>query len=377
MTAVSYEELGLRIRAARERAGLTQGDLGSAIGLDRTAVNKLESGIRRVTAVELADIAAAVSERMASFFADPLPAIVSHRAGRDVDASDARIDRLLVRLTEDVELVDSLAPNELALGAFQARVGVASLPQPDSVSAADALAVTTRELLGLDEGEPLKDLVDRAATIGLLVFSANLGPDTADAGTVLLRQGGVSLVNSHSKVGRRRLAGAHELGHYLVADDYTIDWRVTDQNGDTEARMDRFARALLLPERGITADWTSMRAAEDLRASAVQLASKYRVDMTTLARRLQDLGLIVDNEASAIRSVTTTKADIVEYGLAVPTDLAETTQPVPFQRAVLKALRDERVSRARALELLQDTFTESDLPSPRTRREDEIWNFVA
>ena len=73
--------------------------------------------------------------------------------------------------------------------------------------------------------QPIRRLTDAVSGIGLLAFSRDVGKDTADAGTILLRRGGVSLINSHMKVGRRRLALAHELGHYLVADDYTVDGR--------------------------------------------------------------------------------------------------------------------------------------------------------
>jgi hypothetical protein len=101
---------------------------------------------------------------------------------------------------------------------------------PGTLADADNLARQARGLLGL-AAVPVYDLIDRAASIGLLVFSRDLGVDTADAGTILLRQGAVSLVNSRNTVGRRRLALAHELGHYLVADKYIVDWRVVDQQG--------------------------------------------------------------------------------------------------------------------------------------------------
>ena len=84
----------------------------------------------------------------------------------------------------------------------------------------------------------------------------DLGVDAADAATILLRSGGSSLVISDNKVGRRRLALAYELGHYLAQDQYTVDWRVADQaNEDIEARLDRFARSFLLPEAGLRESW--------------------------------------------------------------------------------------------------------------------------
>ncbi len=373
MAEIDEKTLGARVREARERAGLKQGELAQLVGLDRTAVNKIECGIRRVSALELSDIAASLGVTMSSFFVEPIPALVSHRSGQGLDTADSKIDKLLARIAADVEFVSELAPGELALPGD----GLAPSPPPGTSSDADALAAAARTMLNLADTEPVHDLVGKAAEIGLLIFSVDLGVDTADAGTILLRRGGVSLVNSHNKVGRRRLAAAHELGHYLIADEYTVDWRVADrQGGDIEARLDRFARALLLPECGLRAAWAEYESRE-LREAAVLLASKFRVDMATLARRLKELDLVSGEDAASIRSVTTTRADIVEYGLVVSVDLEGTSLPVSYQKAILRAYRDEQISQERALELLHGTFTECDLPPRRKRREDEIWNFVS
>lgn len=377
MSEVDSQTLGARIREARERAGLKQGELGSVVDLDRTAVNKIEGGVRKVTALELSDIARALGVRMSSFFTEPTPALVSHRSSHGLDTADSKIDRQLANLAEDVEFIQLLAPEQLGLGDLEATLPGFPFTRPGTMSEAEQLASNARTLIGMDAAQPVHDLVARAATLGLLVFSTDLGVDTADAGTILLRQGGVSLVNSHNKVGRRRLATAHELGHYLVADDYTVDWRVGDQSGDIEARLDRFARSFLLPEDGVRTAWTRHAETHELREIAVLIGSEFRVDMATLARRLQELGLIGGDGAAEVRGFTTTQADIVEFGLFVPRDLEGTSLPAPFQKAVLRAFRDERISRERALDLLQDTFNDADLPAIRVRREDEIWDFVS
>lgn len=369
--------LGSRLRDARVRAGLSQGDVAQAVGLDRTAVNKIESGTRKVTALELVAFATALGVRMSSFFDEPTPALVSHRSHEGLDVVDSRIDRILTDTAADVELLIPLAPSELDSTSWQSRLPAEPFKRPASGAESEDLAQQAREILGLTKMEPIDDLVARFSEIGLMVFSVDLGPDTADAGTILLRQGGVSLVNSHNRIGRRRLAAAHELGHYLVADEYTIDWRVFDRSTDIEARLDRFARSFLLPSPGLEADWRRISASHELRETAVLLGSQYRVDMATLARRLQELGHIGAEEAAAVRRVTTTQADIVDFGLHIPTDLAGTTVPIQFQKAVLYAFRNDQISRERALELLRGAFADDDLPAPRARREDEIWNFVS
>lgn len=70
--------IGRRIAEARHRAGLTQNDLAAVVQMDRSSLAKAEIGDRRVTAMELARIAEALSTRI-EWFVDRTPdAIVSH-----------------------------------------------------------------------------------------------------------------------------------------------------------------------------------------------------------------------------------------------------------------------------------------------------------
>lgn len=380
MSGIDSRTLGERIREARKRADLSQEDLGRMVDLDRTAVNKIEGGFRRVTALELSDIATATGVRMSTFFEEPLPAIVSHRSSQGLDTADSQIDALLSKLAGEVEFVRSLGAGPLDLLASGA-VPDGGVAQLSSNEEAEALASKARTLMGLAEDAPIESVTEGVAQLGLLAFSRDIGKDTADAGTILLRRGGVSLINSHMKVGRRRLALAHELGHYLVADDYTVDWRMVDQRDQSvprEALFDRFARALLLPAVAVGREWREWSARSGERSAAIRLASEFRVDMATLATRLRELGLADAEAAKSVRTCHTTKSDIVEMNLHVPLEeLQGTTVPQPFAAAVLQLVKAERISRERALDLLQGTFDESELPRPRERRSDEIWNFVS
>jgi Zn-dependent peptidase ImmA (M78 family)/transcriptional regulator with XRE-family HTH domain len=377
---IDAQTLGERIRDARKRADLSQEDLGRAVGLERTVVNKIEGGVRKVTALELSDIATAIGVRMSTFFDEPVPALVEHRSSQGLDTADSQIDALLAKFANDIEFVASLEVAELGLDAADT-VSMADITQPSTNADAEALAVKARDLMALPAEETIRKLSDAVASIGLLAFSRDVGKDTADAGTILLRRGGVSLVNSHMKVGRRRLALAHELGHYLIADGYTVDWRVADHSDQAvpmESRLDRFARALLLPEAAVTRQWHEKAAESGERSAAILLASEFRVDMATLATRLRELGLADGQTVASVRNYRTTQTDIVEMNLHVPLEeLAGTTVPRPFARAVLRLARDERISRERALDLLQNTFDEVDLPPIRERRPDEIWNFAS
>ena len=380
MGEIDAKTLGERIRDARKRADISQEDLGRAIGLERTVVNKIESGVRKVTALELSDIAGALGVRMSGFFEEPVPALVAHRSHQGLDTADSKIDALLAKFASEVEFVASLAGDELDLDTAD-KVTQAGITRPSTNADAEALAVKAREMMALPAEEPIRQLSVSVADIGLLAFSHDIGKDSADAGTVLLPRGGVSLVNSHMKIGRRRLALAHELGHYLISDDYTVDWRVdnhADHSVPMESRLDRFARALLLPKTVLVRQWNDWVTRYQERGAAIRLASGFRVDMATLAKRLKELELIDGQTADSIRRYRTTQSDIIEMDLYVPLEeMQGTTIPRPFARAVLRLIRDERISRERALDLLQNTVDEADLPPSRTRRPDEIWKFVS
>jgi len=219
---------------------------------------------------------------------------------------------------------------------------------------------TYQSLLGYDESEPALHLTERSAGIGLLAFSIELGEHGADGASILLATGGVAVVNGSRPLGRRRLTLAHELGHYVFADEYSTDWNVADSDAArNESLIDRFARAVLLPAPALRARW---RSDEPARTPAVQAASEYRVDMSTLARRLTDLNLASSSQADEIRAVRTRRADMVEHALVVPTDLAPPDLPSAYVKAVLKAYTDEEVTAARALDLLLGTWNEDDLP---------------
>src|SRR5262249_1874149 len=153
---------------------------------------------------------------------------------------------------------------------------------------------------------------------------------------------GIALVNGQRLVGRRRLAAAHELGHYLFADDYTVDWRIAEQDDEAawESRLDRFARAVLLPENGLRANWPeALRKGGDTRTAAVLTASTFRVDMSTLSRRLYELSLISRDDANLVRLARTTKSDIVDLNLVIADELAPPAMPRRYIQGILELYR--------------------------------------
>ena len=180
-------ELGERIAAARREAGLTQGACAARADIERTALAKIETGARRVGAVELARLADALDVRIEWFFEDAPPSVVSRRNAAEAGAPSPVIDRSVERLAREIEFLQRIGP-DLNLPASP------ELPAPGGVDEAEAAAREARRMLGYDKGEPAVGLADRAADLGLLVFSLELGDDAADGASILLSRGGVAVV---------------------------------------------------------------------------------------------------------------------------------------------------------------------------------------
>ncbi|WP_030173167.1 helix-turn-helix domain-containing protein [Spirillospora albida] len=374
MEHVDAETIGRRIAEARERAGLTQAELAERIGLVRSSLAKAEGGSRRVSALELARVAQALDTRIEWFVEEAPEAIVSRRNTQDPGEPSPEIDRMAERVTRAVEFVSEHS-------GIRNLASSPDLPMPRDWREAERLAVDARRMLELGSEGPLTELGDRCAGLGLLPFSFDLGRDSADAATILLPRGGVAIINGARLVGRRRLALAHELGHFLVADEYTVDWRVAESQAtdQRESLFDRFARALLLPRESLLEGWTRFAADPEggVRVAAVRMASAYRVDMATLARRLRELDIIDGGEAAVIRAARTTRADIVDFNLVVAKDeLAPPALPREYERTILALYRNETVSSARALDLLFGTWEEDALPPLPLRAEGAIWQYV-
>lgn len=365
---MGFDELGHRIGEARRYLEITQKECASRAGMGRTVLAKIETGARRVGALELARLATALDMRIEWFFEDPPPAVVSRRGAVDPGVPPTTLDRTVERLAREVNFLRSI------LDRFDLQA-TPELPVPSSPSEAESAADEVRRLLGYEGGEPALDLVGRAAEIGMLVFSLDCGPADADGASVLLDGGGVAVVNGDRHLGRRRLTAAHEIGHYVFADEYSTDWNVLDTPASrTEEMIDRFARSVLLPSGALRERWG---AGEDTRTDAVLIGHDFRVDMSTLSQRLDELELASPAEVGTVRDTRIRKADFFEHDLFVPTDLSPPDFPRVYVNAALDAYRTREISAARACSLLPETWREDDLPELPMLPAEAIWSFVS
>ena len=57
---ITWKEIGERLHAARVDSGISQSELARALGVDTSAVSRIESGQRKVDSLELATVSDAV-----------------------------------------------------------------------------------------------------------------------------------------------------------------------------------------------------------------------------------------------------------------------------------------------------------------------------
>ncbi len=358
MSAVeTMAELGERIRYARVARELSQADLARSLDVDRSALVRMESGERKVSALELFLLAEVLKVPM-SHFTQRSPAAMTSRRSPPMDdpgVVDRRSCGTDLALEAHFRDAEFLRENGLLMPVEAISTG--SVPDFD---AARRLAREAREFVGIPTG-PLPGLAGVAERFGLYLLATGIPCDGAslspDAGF------GVSIVSSDEPPGRRRFTAAHEIGHHILGDEYRVDAGASASRGEREALVDSFASELLLPR----ADAARVRGAVDgtLWERLVRLAADYRVSWATALRTAADAGSVSWEEVETLRRRTPHKGDFVAVlGDAPLEDLTADTTGPRWRRAVLQAYQRSLVTAERAVEMLHGQLDTDELPAP-------------
>jgi Zn-dependent peptidase ImmA (M78 family)/transcriptional regulator with XRE-family HTH domain len=358
---VTQADLGRRIADARAEAGMTQADLAVGIGLERTALVRIESGERKVSATELVAIADALDRPVDWFFTEPPIAVVSRRRDPAVGGFSRILDRALEFAARDVAFLEG---RHLLSSAERPPARKA----PESFEDAEDLARDVRAGAGRPDG-PLLDLQSVAESLGLLGFSLALGPDAGDAAYVEVGSLGVAVVNGTADPGRRRFSLAHELGHHLTGDAYEPSPRLGAS--DAERMFNAFATYLLMPRSSVLGIWDEF-SAQSLRLAAIGVAVRFSVSWTAACNQLRNLGLIDSRERERLVGDDLRRGELFEFGERFAVELDPPSVPRAYARAVVGGYRRGQLTAARTVELLHHSVGEADLPEPAAMSLDEL-----
>lgn len=351
-----WTDVAARVLQARERAGFSQSQLAERLGMSRPSLTRVEQGQRRLDALELVRLSRATGRSVEWFVSRSPDVFASHRMGVSAGQDVAALEERLESTARDVELladIGMLTPHPAQLPS-----GVTTLAE------AETGAVQARAMVGRPGG-PLLELQSVVESLGLLSFAFGLGSDVIDGGYVRVNDIGVALINGAMDAGRRRFSLAHELGHHLLADEYTVDFGVGSTREEREALINAFAIHFLLPRGSVTTRWNELASDwDDHRMRLVVLAAEYRVSWSAVISHAYTLGLIDHLEHDVLRVRRPVAGDYVEVGISFVEELAPVSLPSTYAQAVIRAYRRSLISATRAVELLHRTLTREDLPQP-------------
>ncbi|MFF3855047.1 helix-turn-helix domain-containing protein [Micromonospora sp. NPDC002575] len=347
--------VGEQVRHARLSLGLSQQDLASAVGLDRTMLAKVEAGTRRLDGLELARLSRVLRVSM-DYLIEPRPAVLSRRAapvteevGTDAARAAERLEIALVEWLRDVRQL-------VGLGVLRTRP---PLRYPGTVTAEDQArqaAQWLRRECGIDDG-PIDSIVEVCERAGQWTLVTNLPGDGA---SLIEADLAVAVVSTSGDPGRRRATAAHELGHLIIGDEYSSDLGVSASRTHRESAIDAFAAELLLPVQVLAAARNADRMTRD---QLVGYAARYRTSWLLALRQAEQAKAIDASTRRLWSQNRPTRAEFMEaLGWVPQPDLASVRVPPTYAHAVMGALRTGRITRTRAVELMHGQITEPDLP---------------
>jgi Zn-dependent peptidase ImmA (M78 family)/transcriptional regulator with XRE-family HTH domain len=345
---------------ARLAAALSQEELGHRIGLDRTMVAKIETGARRIDAVELTRLASALSLPLDHFLYSR-PAVVSRRAELlEEEATEAGRESYLLEASLLAWLRD--VRQMIDLDVLTVAVPLKYGSTVDSETTARQAACWLRQNLNLGSG-PIPSLMSVCERAGVLPVVADLPGDGA---SLIDGDVAVAVISRTGDPGRRRATAAHELGHVILGDEYSTDLGVSTSRRDREAVIHAFAAEFLLPVEAFDA-----RSATFARNTLVRVAATYRTSWSLAVRQAGRAGLLDSASVTRWLPTTPTKAELSEaVGWTPQPDLDSVRVPPSFAQAVIDAYRRNLIAPARAVELLRGQIAEEDLP--RTSEDDVL-----
>lgn len=288
-----------RLRAARTAKRLTQQEVAERLGVSRTTLVAIEKGSRRLRFQELIEMASLYG-RSVNELLRPIPvtedfvALFRSPPGRTLESDqvDAAV-ALLQELADDYLEVERVAgaplPRRYPPEVMVQRIG--------AEQAADSLATSERNRLGLGDG-PLLELRKLLETdVGLRIFALELPSRVAGLFVNSSAHGGCIAINAKHPFERQRWTLAHEYAHFLV---HRSQSEVTLLGGyrrvpRAERFADAFAADFLIPAAGLKRrflDVTQARSGGATPADLVCLADLFQVSFEAMTRRLESLGLV-------------------------------------------------------------------------------------
>jgi Zn-dependent peptidase ImmA (M78 family) len=297
LNELSAQEIGRRLRLARENAGVRQEEAAQVIGMSRPTLISIEKGTRRVRIQELQTLAShyGVSVnallRREAVHTDLLPRFRKLRETEDEHTIEA------IRLLNDLVKAEVELENVLGIERRKNYPPERGINTGDVAELAEQHAQELRSWLGLGSG-PIADIFMLInLDLGIRLYQRRLSSGSKVAGlfTYDPAVGACILLNANHPMERRIQSAAHELGHFYGTRQVP---EVLEDNEQFMSRDERYAnafgRAFLTPRRSFEESFRQMTAgsAKLTRRHVILLAHQNNISREACVRRLEEVGLV-------------------------------------------------------------------------------------
>lgn len=395
---VNREELGRRLKEAREACGLTQEDVGKKFDLSRSTIAQMELGNREVTSLELDRLAFLYGKDIRYFLSEEVlegdVMTVLFRAHPELRRDEPMMDALRWTLAMGRELSnleellgverEVLVPTVYPLKAPKTRW--------EAIQQGTAVAAEERRRLDLGD-DPIQDIAEvlenggvRTGEVPLLEDISGLTVDGPDIGILVVVNKG------HPRI-RQRFSFAHEYAHVLLDRNRPTVSRASERDELREVRANAFAAAFLMPEEGVRRYVGGLGKGQQSRATAdvydeedvirvqrrsipgtqalqiydlVQLAHQFGVSEIAALYRLRNMKppLVTETEFERLKLVVEAqRSKEIRAGLGLPEPEAHWRRREFRHRFLalgLEAYRRDRISRSKLIEIARLVDTPPD-----------------
>ncbi|MHA6298765.1 ImmA/IrrE family metallo-endopeptidase [Devosia sp. CAU 1758] len=296
LNELSSQEIGRRLRIARENASVLQEEAARIVGVSRPTLVSIEQGVRRVRIQEIQALARhyglSVNAllRREAVHTDLVPRFRKLREAEDAQTAEA-IQMLNDLIKAEVEL-----ENLLGIQKSRNYPPERGINTGDVIALAEKHAAELREWLGLGLG-PVADifsLIDKQ--LGIRLYQRRLSSSSKVAGLFSFDEGiGASiLLNANHPLPRRIQSAAHELGHFFGTRQ-SPEVLETDERflSRDERYANAFGRSFMAPAESFA---ESFRRIKEITGKItarliILLADEYHISRQASCLRLEELGL--------------------------------------------------------------------------------------
>ncbi len=331
---INAQELGRRLRAAREACRMKQDDVAKHLGTSRSTVAQMELGNRAVSSLELDRLAYLFGRDIREFLADSFREDDTLAALFRAEPAVAENPDVIEKVRECIAIGRELTNLEELLGIGREQTTVAAYPQAvlktrwEAIQQGARVAEEERRRLGLGLS-PVPEMTELIERQGVRTGLVDLPDDVSGLSINDPKLGFFVVVNRQHPIWRRRFSFAHEYAHLLMDRDRlgTVS-RAAASDDLIEVRANSFSACFLMPADAVARFVATLgkgkpsrslvqvydeneavtvegRAAPNSQAlqiyDVVQMASLFGVSVPAALYRLRNLRFITDAELSRLK----------------------------------------------------------------------------